>query len=173
MNDRSFVRRLAAIAAIALALFAGLRLRETARLERGPHLAWKAWDAGLADAHRTGKRIVVEFGATWCRPCRELERKTLSRPSVVRALRAFVTVHVDVDAEPDRAKRWFVGALPTLAVMTADEELVALLPGYVTPRQMLAWLERARTSEPRRMPDFMGAKTKKGAGRDGRPRAHP
>jgi len=165
VSERRPILGLAAAAVIALTLFGALRVRESRALERGPKLAWQSWEAGFAEARQSGKRVVALFGATWCRPCRELERKTLTRPWVVRALRrGFVTIHVDVDSEPDRAKQWFVRSLPTLAVLTAEEEIVDLMPGYQTPREMVRWLGHAREAEPRRMPNFGSTKGKKGSG---------
>jgi thiol:disulfide interchange protein len=50
----------------------------------------------MAEARKTGKHVLLNFGADWCRECRILE-KTFAEPDVARFLHAnFVTVSVPV-----------------------------------------------------------------------------
>jgi thiol:disulfide interchange protein len=50
----------------------------------------------ITQAKKTGKHVLLNFGADWCRECRILE-KTFAQPDVARFLRAnFVTVSIPV-----------------------------------------------------------------------------
>lgn len=61
--------------------------------------AWHTSFAAAAEAARRRKvGVLVYFTATWCAPCRWMERATFPEPEVVEALRRFEVLLVDVDA---------------------------------------------------------------------------
>jgi thioredoxin len=59
--------------------------------------------------------VVVDFWATWCGPCVPMG-EALAQVAEEQAGR-FVAVSVDVDAEPDLARRFGVQSMPTLVVL--------------------------------------------------------
>jgi hypothetical protein len=101
------------------------------------------------EASRSGARLLVELGATWCEPCRGLDA-AFARESNRAVLARWWLVVVDVDALPpgpvlgrqahtvpalvrlDRSGRpeaWLQGAaLPTDSATRLDEALRAFLP---------------------------------------------
>lgn len=50
----------------------------------------------LEQAKREGKPVIIDFWATWCLACKELEHKTFSDPRVMEALKDVVTLQVDM-----------------------------------------------------------------------------
>ena len=65
---------------------------------RGPGVSWQPYsDQILAQAREAHKLVIIDFYATWCTPCRELEDITFHHPDVVKlADRDFVMVKVDL-----------------------------------------------------------------------------
>jgi thiol:disulfide interchange protein DsbD len=65
---------------------------------RSPGVTWKPYSEEIiAEAQKRSKPVIIDFYATWCTPCRELEEVTFHDPAVVQhAERDFVMVKVDV-----------------------------------------------------------------------------
>ena len=67
--------------------------------------AHAAWQHDLASARETarelGSPLLIDFGASWCQACGELERHTFSDPRVIEASQRFVKVKVDLSPGPD------------------------------------------------------------------------
>jgi thioredoxin 1 len=65
--------------------------------------------------------VLVDFGATWCQPCRMLE-------PIVAALAdenagRLVVAKVDIDASPEVAKRYGIRGAPTLLVFRGGKKV--------------------------------------------------
>jgi thiol:disulfide interchange protein len=90
-----------------------------AKLKEGwnPSLA-----AGLAEARRDGKPLLVDAWATWCKNCLVMDRTTLADPSVTAALANYVKVKFqaeDLEAPPAKEvlDRFDAIGLPAYAIL--------------------------------------------------------
>jgi thioredoxin:protein disulfide reductase len=60
-------------------------------------LSFAAYDAGLLqEAQKEGKPVFIDFTATWCLPCKELEIKTFPDPAVREAFQKWVLLKADL-----------------------------------------------------------------------------
>jgi thioredoxin:protein disulfide reductase len=67
-------------------------------LMAGPGVSWQAYsDEVMEQARKSNKPAIIDFSATWCAPCRELDDITFRDPTVVKqAEDNFVMVKVDL-----------------------------------------------------------------------------
>jgi thiol:disulfide interchange protein len=78
--------------------------------------------AGLAEAKREGKPVLIDFWATWCKNCLVMDNTTLKDPAVVGALDQYVKIKFqaeDPDVSPSKELLDYVGGigLPTYAIL--------------------------------------------------------
>jgi thiol:disulfide interchange protein DsbD len=81
-------------------------------------------DAGLAQAEREGKPVLLDFWATWCKNCLTMDATTFEDPAVTTALADYVKIKVqaeDPDAEPAKGllSKYNAVGLPTYVILHA------------------------------------------------------
>ena len=102
-----------------------------------------SFDDALKSAVATNKVVFAEFGATWCEPCKRLERTTLKDERVLSWLdERCVLVHVDIDEQPALASEFGVKSVPTMVFVKADRSVAGTISGYRDVDAFLAEAER-------------------------------
>lgn len=98
----------------------------------GEAIAWRTHDDGLAFAAETGRMIMVDFHADWCKYCKKMDRETFTDPEVIRLINAhFVPVSVDTQRRQDLARVYHVESLPTIWFLEKDGSGITPLSGFV------------------------------------------
>ncbi|MBD3823794.1 MAG: protein-disulfide reductase DsbD [Epsilonproteobacteria bacterium] len=100
----------------------------------------------MAMANAKGKKVMVDFYATWCTSCKELEAITFKDPKVINALSEFVLIKADISAngveQKALSKKYGVFGPPVLLFFDASHTLQSpkTVVGYIEPQKFLEHL---------------------------------
>jgi thiol-disulfide isomerase/thioredoxin len=98
-------------------------------------------ETALASAKASGKRIILDFEATWCGPCHTMDQWIWNDAEVAAALNAgYVGVKIDVDLEPKLVKRFKTTGYPTMIILDSGGKEIKRVADYQSSAQMLALL---------------------------------
>ena len=91
----------------------------------------------FSDVLNTDKKILIDFFATWCGPCRMVSPIV---DEIADEHPEFVVAKVDVDKNPELAGEFSVMSIPTLVVIK-DKKVINQSAGARPKAQILAMLE--------------------------------
>jgi thioredoxin:protein disulfide reductase len=105
-------------------------------------------DEGLARANDQHKTLMVEFMASWCSSCKEMEKKTFSNPNVRARVFEFVPVRIDIEQQREVAEKYNALAqkyggigIPNVLFLAANGTKIKHVVGYQSPKEFLAALD--------------------------------
>jgi thiol:disulfide interchange protein len=115
-------------------------------------LAWMTSEPEAVAAARTsGRPLLVDFGATWCVPCRELDAKIFGDPAVAKLMsEQFTLLRIDCTREDDDPsisplrERYGAAGLPAVRLVSATGDPLARLDSAdITPGGFVKLLAKA------------------------------
>ena len=117
----------------------------------GEHATEIEWMTSYEDARELarseGRPLLVDFGASWCQACQELERDTFSDPRVIEEGQRFVPVRVDlspgqdVEAGNRLLAQYNQHGLPLVVMHGSDGEEVDRVTGFIEADEMLTKMQ--------------------------------
>lgn len=115
----------------------------------------EAWKHDFTDAAKnakqSGRPLLIHFGATWCPPCRQMEKDVLHHADVRELLtRNFVAVMVDSDQHPVLIQQFEIKSLPTDVVIAPDGVVLPKMEGGRDRKTYLAQMRHVLEQMPAR-----------------------
>jgi thioredoxin:protein disulfide reductase len=117
--------------------------------KKGVEVQWQKYDAASVSA--TGKPVIIDFFATWCIPCKELDEKTFSDAAVAKDLDRFTRIKADMTNGDDPlvkelTARYGVIGVPTVIFIDSSgrEQQQLRLFGFEKPEQFLARTQQVK-----------------------------
>ena len=105
-----------------------------------PELHWETSEqVALAKANTEHKPVLIDFGASWCGACKELDEKTFPDPKVQKEGARFVALHIDASDDDDptvsklRAKYKATEGLPVVVFLDSSGNEAKRFTEYVAP----------------------------------------
>ena len=109
---------------------------------------WKRYsEVNFESAIKNHQKIVIDFYADWCIPCKELDGITFSDETVVNKMKEFTGLKVDMtkslsdETEAVRKKFKIVG-MPTIIFYDSKGKEVKRLSGFVKPKEFIKILNK-------------------------------
>src|SRR5215471_2434284 len=91
------------------------RAREEERMDKPAVFQAIGFAEALQQSTRDGKWLLVDATATWCAPCRQMDKTTWRDATVLGWVeRHGLAIQVDVDAEEQVARTLEIRAMPTV-----------------------------------------------------------
>ena len=103
-----------------------------------PRLTWETdMQTATRIAQETGRPMLVKVTADWCGYCKKMKAETFSNSGIVADLTStFVAVELNADTNRDLIKRMGVQSLPTILVISPDQQILDKEEGFRSAAQL-------------------------------------
>lgn len=114
----------------------------------GSKLKFETYTDSSFTAAKGQKKIIIDFYADWCIPCKELDAITFVDPKVVEAGKNFVSFKADLTKSGDDkvkklVKDFNIKGVPTILIFNEKGEEVYRLTGFVNGEEFLKLMKKA------------------------------
>ena len=108
---------------------------------------WKSFSIDNYEASlKNNERMVVDFYADWCIPCKELDALTFSDQRVLNEFERFTVYKVDMtknnEANEQLRKRFNVIGMPTVLIIDSKGNEIKRLTGFVNADEFLSFVNK-------------------------------
>jgi thioredoxin-related protein len=108
----------------------------------GGDINWVSYEDGMKESAASGKLVVIDFHADWCKYCVKMDKETFTNKAVIKEMTDnFVCISVDTDKEKELQAEYGAKSLPTFWFLESDGKRINYLPGFADASVFLAVLQ--------------------------------
>ncbi|MCW8848639.1 MAG: protein-disulfide reductase DsbD [Melioribacteraceae bacterium] len=106
-------------------------------------LDWQYYtDEVYESAISSNNKIIIDFYADWCIPCKELDALTFSNDEVIKRAKNFISIKVDMtktmsDQTEIIRNKFSIRGMPTVLIINSKGEEVERITGFVNAEEFL------------------------------------
>lgn len=110
-------------------------------------LDWQYYsDSTYEAALNSNEKMIIDFYADWCIPCKELDALTFSNDKVIQATKEFTSMKVDMtktisDETEIIRKKFEIRGMPTVIIIDSKGEEIERITGFINAEEFLKIIE--------------------------------
>ncbi|AWK03639.1 hypothetical protein HYN56_05140 [Flavobacterium crocinum] len=108
------------------------------------------WLTSYEDAQKmaltTNRFIIVDFWATWCGPCLEMEKNIWNNEQLQETLQGFVKLKIDIDSNKELAAKYGINSIPNILIIDANGKVIHNILGYQNISNLKSEIEKFNLS---------------------------
>lgn len=108
------------------------------------------WLTSYEDAQKmaltTNKFIIIDFWATWCAPCLEMDKNIWNDDQLEETLQGFVKLKIDIDINRELASKYGVNGVPNILIIDANGKVIHNFLGYQNVQNLKSEIEKFNLS---------------------------
>jgi thiol-disulfide isomerase/thioredoxin len=90
----------------------------------------KDYKKAVAEARESGRPLLLDFTAVWCKPCKAMDEQFWILPDVVNSVKPFIAVKIDYDDQKSLVEKYNVSAIPFVAFTDPLGNMITFRKGF-------------------------------------------